>query len=63
MVRVFLQRYLDTFPTRGRASRSRLRQNVIDTLRRIPGHAGSARGRVVSSDSAEAAEQSSEDGQ
>ncbi|HJL18894.1 MAG TPA: HEAT repeat domain-containing protein [Sandaracinaceae bacterium LLY-WYZ-13_1] len=56
MVRQFLQRYLDTFPTRGRASRSRLRQNVVDTLRRIPGHAGSARGRVVSTDSAEAEE-------
>ncbi|GAB5548439.1 MAG: HEAT repeat domain-containing protein [Sandaracinaceae bacterium] len=63
MVRVFMQRYLDTFPTRGRASRSRVRQIVIDTLRRIPGHAGSARGRVVSSDSAEAQEQDTEDGQ
>lgn len=52
MVRQFLQRYLDTFPTRGRASRSRLRQVVVDTLRRIPGHAGSARGRVVPTDQA-----------
>lgn len=47
LVRAFLQRYLDTFPTTGRASRSRVRQVVIDTLRRIPGHAGSARGREV----------------
>ena len=47
MVRVFLQRYLDTFPSRGRASRSRVRTSVIETLRRIPGHAGSARGRTV----------------
>ncbi len=42
MVRVFLQRYLDTLPSRGRAARSRLRTVVIDTLRRIPGHAGSS---------------------
>ena len=49
MVRVFLQRYLDTFATRGRAAmRNRVRQVVVDTLRRIPGHAGSARGRTVS---------------
>jgi hypothetical protein len=50
MVRVFLQRYLDTLPTRGRAANSRLRTVVIDTLRRIPGHAGSARGVEVPSD-------------
>lgn len=61
MVRVFLQRYLDTFPTRGRRSRSRLRTTVVNTLRRIPGHAGSARGRTVSAGSAEAAEQASGD--
>ena len=47
MVRQFLQRYLDTFPTRGRRSRGRVREVVVETLRRIPGHAGSARGRVV----------------
>lgn len=61
MVRQFLQRYLDTFPTRGRASRSQLRETVVTTLRRIPGHAGSARGRTVSSGSEEAAEQASGD--
>jgi HEAT repeat protein len=61
MVRQFLQRYLDTFPSRGRAARSRLRQIVVDTLRRIPGHAGSARGRVVSTDSAEASEAGDEE--
>ncbi len=47
MVRVFMQRYLDTFSTGRRASRDRVRQVVLDTLRRIPGHAGSARGRTV----------------
>lgn len=56
MVRAFLQRYLDTFPTRGRASRSRVRTVVIDTLRRIPGSANAARGRVVPANSAEANE-------
>jgi len=55
MVRVFLQRYLDTFGTGRAAQRDRVRQSVVETLRRIPGHAGSARGRTVSSDSAEAA--------
>lgn len=54
MVRSFLQRYLDTFPTRGRASRSRLRTAVIDTLRRIPGAASAARGREVPAGSPEA---------
>jgi hypothetical protein len=39
LVRSFLQRYLDTFPTRGRSARGRLRTVVIDTLRRIPGAA------------------------
>jgi hypothetical protein len=40
MVRAFLQRYLDTFPTSGRAAqRNRVRTVVIDTLRRIPGAA------------------------
>jgi len=57
MVRAFLQRYLDTFPTRGAASRSRVRTIVIDTLRRIPGSANAARGRVVPAGSAEATEQ------
>lgn len=47
MVRVFLQRYLDTLPTQGRAAQGRVRQVVIDTLRRIPGHAGSTRGTTV----------------
>lgn len=61
MVRQFLSRYLDTFPTRGRASRGRLRETVVTTLRRIPGHAGSARGRTVSADSAEATEQAAEE--
>ena len=56
MVRVFLQRYLDTLPTRGRAANSRLRTVVIDTLRRIPGHAGSARGAEVPSDGSSAGE-------
>lgn len=55
MVRVFLQRYLDTFGTGRAAQRDRVRQTVLETLRRIPGHAGSARGQTVSSDSAEAA--------
>lgn len=55
MVRVFLQRYLDTFSSGRAAQRDRVRQVVIETLRRIPGHAGSARGRAVSTDSAEAA--------
>ena len=41
-------------PTTGRHARSRVRTIVIDTLRRIPGHAGSARGRVVSTDEAPA---------
>lgn len=40
LVRAFLQRYLDTFPTTGRAAqRNRVRTVVIDTLRRIPGNA------------------------
>lgn len=52
LVRQFLQRYLDTFPSGRRGAQSRLRQVVIDTLRLIPGHAGSARGRVVSTDQA-----------
>ncbi len=60
MVRVFLQRYLDTLPTRGRAARGRLRTTVESTLRRIPGHAGSARGREVSAGSDEAREQAAE---
>ncbi len=47
MVRVFLQRYLDTFSTGRAAQRDRVRQVVIETLRRIPGHAGSARGQTV----------------
>jgi len=51
MVRVFMQRYLDTFSSSRRASRNRVRQVVLDTLRRIPGHAGSARGRTVSAGS------------
>ncbi|MEZ4335975.1 MAG: HEAT repeat domain-containing protein [Sandaracinaceae bacterium] len=55
MVRVFLQRYLDTFSMGRAAQRDRVRQVVIETLRRIPGHAGSARGRTVSTDSADAA--------
>lgn len=59
LVRQFMQRYLDTFPTRGRASRSQLRTLVIETLRRIPGHAGSARGQVVSSGGSAAQEQRS----
>lgn len=49
LVRAFLQRYLDTFPTTGRASRSRVRTVVIDTLRRIPGSANAARGQIVPS--------------
>lgn len=53
MVRVFLQRYLDTLPTRGRAARSRIRTIVIDTLRRIPGHAGSTRGGAAPAGGAE----------
>ena len=57
LVRQFLQRYLDTLPTRGRAARTRLRTTVVETLRLIPGHAGSARGRVVATDSAEAQEE------
>ncbi|MBX3270075.1 MAG: HEAT repeat domain-containing protein [Sandaracinaceae bacterium] len=48
MVRVFLQRYLDTLPTGRTAERDRVRLAVIETLRRIPGHAGSARGTTVS---------------
>lgn len=54
MVRAFLQRYLDTFPTRGAAARSRVRTVVIDTLRRIPGSANAARGTVVPAGSPEA---------
>lgn len=61
MVRSFLQRYLDTFPTRGRASRSRVRTIVVETLRRIPGSANAARGRVVPANSAEAAQDRAED--
>ncbi|HEY8431051.1 MAG TPA: HEAT repeat domain-containing protein [Sandaracinaceae bacterium] len=57
MVRSFLQRYLDTFPTRGPASRSRVRTVVIDTLRRIPGAANAARGTIVPAGSPEAREQ------
>lgn len=55
MVRVFLQRYLDTFSSGRAAQRDRVRTVVLETLRRIPGHAGSARGRTVSTDSADAA--------
>ena len=62
MVRAFLQRYLDTFPTRGAASRSRVRTVVIDTLRRIPGAANAARGTVVPTDSPEAEVQRNEGG-
>ncbi len=58
MVRAFLQRYLDTLPTRGRASRGPIRTVVIDTLRLIPGAANAARGRVVPTGSAEAHDQS-----
>lgn len=47
LVRGFLQRFLDTMPTRGAAARSRVRTVVIDTLRRIPGSANAARGREV----------------
>lgn len=54
LVRSFLQRYLDTFPTRGAAARSRVRTVVIDTLRRIPGGANAASGRVVPAGSPEA---------
>ena len=57
MVRVFLQRYLDTFPSGRRASRDRVRQTVLETLRRIPGHAGSARGRTVPTGTEAGAEQ------
>lgn len=56
MVRQFLQRYLDTFPSSGRASRSPVRNEVIETLRIIPGSANAARGRVVPAGSAEARE-------
>lgn len=56
MVRSFLQRYLDTFPTHGRAAQSRLRTTVVETLRRIPGSANAARGRIVPADSAEASQ-------
>lgn len=56
MVRGFLQRYLDTFPTRGAAARSRVRTVVIDTLRRIPGSANAARGQIVPAGSPEAAQ-------
>jgi len=52
MVRVFLQRYLDTFGTGRLAQRDRVRQTVVETLRRIPGHAGSARGTTVSAGAA-----------
>jgi HEAT repeat protein len=62
MVRAFLQRYLDTFPTRGAASRSRVRTIVIETLRRIPGSANAARGRVVPAGGAEATEQQAPEG-
>jgi hypothetical protein len=62
MVRAFLQRYLDTFPTRGAASRSRVRTVVVETLRRIPGSANAARGRVVPAGSAEATEQPAPEG-
>ncbi len=54
MVRSFLQRYLETFPTRGRAARSQGRTVVIDTLRLIPGSANAARGQVVPAGSADA---------
>jgi HEAT repeat protein len=51
LVRAFLQRYLDTLPTRGPlvARSNRIRTVVIDTLRRIPGSANAARGREVPS--------------
>ena len=56
LVRSFLQRYLDTFPSTRAGERDPVRVVVVDTLRRIPGHAGSARGRVVSTDSVETPE-------
>ncbi|MGE0789717.1 MAG: HEAT repeat domain-containing protein [Sandaracinaceae bacterium] len=60
LVRQFLQRFLDTLPTRGR---NRLRDTVVNTLRRIPGHAGSARGETVSAESDAARDQAAGGGE